>query len=101
MTKNIPPGNYEDDDFCLRAQIAGYQSYIATDVFIYHYGSVSFKANGENSYAERIEANKKKFVNKWGNTPEGIWLNGEPYKNHSIRYPLSSDKYILSVQKSF
>ena len=95
------PGNYEDDDFCLRAQIAGYQSYIATDVFIYHYGSVSFKANGENSYAERIEANKKKFVNKWGNTPEGIWLNGEPYKNHSIRYPLSSDKYILSVQNLF
>ncbi len=48
LDERFTPGNFEDDDFCLRSQLAGYKTVIATDVFIHHYGSVSFKKNGEN-----------------------------------------------------
>ena len=46
LDERFTPGNYEDDDFCLRAQLAGYKTVIAQDVFIHHYGSKSFKAGG-------------------------------------------------------
>ncbi len=32
-------GNFEDDDFCIRAQRAGFKIRIAHDVFIHHFGS--------------------------------------------------------------
>ena len=44
LDERFSPGNFEDDDFCLRAQLAGYKTVIAQDVFIHHYGSKSFKA---------------------------------------------------------
>ncbi len=38
-------GNYEDDDFCLRARMAGYQLGVAPGAFVYHYVSRSFHLN--------------------------------------------------------
>ena len=38
-------GNYEDDDFCLRARMAGYTLAIAHHAFVYHFGTKSFEAN--------------------------------------------------------
>jgi len=35
-------GNFEDDDFCLRARLAGYSLFIDPSVFIFHYGSRTF-----------------------------------------------------------
>ncbi len=101
LDERFTPGNFEDDDFCLRAQIAGYQSYIATDVFIHHYGSVSFKANGENDYAERLKINKQKFIDKWGTDPEGIWLRGQNYKAHNIKFPINIDIFNQSIERAF
>ncbi len=57
-------GNFEDDDFCLRAELAGYQNYIAGDVFIHHYGSRSFIGN-KIDYSALISGNRKKFDEKW------------------------------------
>lgn len=57
-------GNFEDDDFCLRAGVAGFQVFIARDVFIHHYGSVTFK--GANlDYAKLMRQNAWKFEKKW------------------------------------
>lgn len=38
-------GNYEDDDFCLRARISGYKLAIARNAFVYHHGSRTFNTN--------------------------------------------------------
>lgn len=35
-------GNFEDDDYCLRARQAGFRLVIAGDVFIHHFGSRTF-----------------------------------------------------------
>ena len=58
-------GNFEDDDFCLRAKLAGYDSVIAGDCFIHHFGSRTFK--GEKiDYAESLYRNWEVFKRKWG-----------------------------------
>jgi len=75
LDESFGSGNYEDDDICLRAILAGYKNYIAGDVFIYHYGSRSFKGNGID-YRKAMERNQKIFNNKWT-----IENNGEHGRN--------------------
>ena len=57
-------GNFEDDDFCLRAALEGYKNYIAGDVFIHHYGSRSFIGNKIN-YGASLSDNRKIIDKKW------------------------------------
>ncbi len=91
LDERFSPGNFEDDDFCLRAQIAGYKTLVAQDVFIHHFGSKSFTAEGTKKYQERLDANKKIFIDKWGAGPEEIWLHGKPFTQRSIEYPIDVD----------
>ncbi|MEZ4744509.1 MAG: glycosyltransferase [Calditrichia bacterium] len=57
-------GNYEDDDYSLRASQAGFKLAIARDVFIHHHGNSSFKANNIN-YLKSLEENRQIFLDKW------------------------------------
>lgn len=100
LDERFSPGNFEDDDFCLRAQLAGYKTVIAKDVFIHHYGSKSFKANGEAAYAERMRINQKKFVDKWGADPNDIWLKGKQIKQRSITYPINNSVFIEAFTRA-
>ncbi len=74
LDESFGTGNFEDDDFCLRAALAGYTNYIAGDVFIHHYGSRSFIGN-KIDYSLSISGNIKIFEEKWTglelNTPLG------------------------------
>jgi len=100
LDERFSPGNFEDDDFCLRTQIAGYKTVIAKDVFIHHFGSKSFTADGTKKYAERLEINKQIFVEKWGADPEEIWLKGKKCLNKNIFYPLEIDKFSETIQRA-
>lgn len=91
LDERFSPGNYEDDDFCLRAQLAGFKTVIVKDAFIHHFGSKSFKANGDKAYAERLLINQKIFVEKWGATPDEIWLKNKQIKPHQIFYPIDKN----------
>ena len=57
-------GNYEDNDYCLRARIAGYRLVWAQDVFIHHAGHQSFKQLG-NAFQRLLEENEQRFRRKW------------------------------------
>jgi GT2 family glycosyltransferase len=61
-------GNYEDDDLSLRMRAAGWGIFVCDDVFIHHYGSVSFKANSVD-YRNLMETNWTTFQRKWGLPP--------------------------------
>jgi len=100
LDERFSPGNFEDDDFCLRAQLAGFKTVIAKDVFIHHYGSKSFKANGEAVYAERMKINQQKFVDKWGADPNEIWLKGAKIKSRNIVYPVNNDEFMESFNRT-
>ncbi len=57
-------GNFEDDDFCLRAQLAGKRIWMADDVFIHHFGSRTFM--GEKvDYGASLKRNEAIFRQKW------------------------------------
>jgi len=57
-------GNFEDDDFCMRAIEAGYKVGIARDVFLHHFGSVSFKQE-QVDYTDLLKKNEKIMRRKW------------------------------------
>ncbi|WP_371364170.1 hypothetical protein SRRS_50070 [Sporomusa rhizae] len=62
------PGNFEDDDYCLRIRKAGYRLVLCRDSFVHHFGSVSFREQA-NQYTSLLEVNKRKFAQKWGLPP--------------------------------
>ncbi len=64
LDESFGTGNFEDDDFCLRAALAGYRNVIAGDVFIHHYGSRSFIGNRIH-YGTSLTGNRKIFDDKW------------------------------------
>ncbi len=99
LDERFSPGNFEDDDFCLRAQLAGYKTVIAKDVFIHHFGSKSFTADGIKKYEERLEINKKIFIEKWGADPEEIWLHGKKINERNIMYPLKDDEFGKNIDR--
>lgn len=57
-------GTFEDDDFCLRSVLAGYKNVIAQDVFIYHFGSMTFRQK-KNLRDQLMKENWRKFKEKW------------------------------------
>ncbi len=58
-------GNFEDDDFSLRARLAGFESWIAEDCFVHHFGSRTFAGSGID-YSESLKRNWEIFKKKWG-----------------------------------
>ena len=58
------PGNYEDDDFCMRAIDEGFKLGIARDVYVHHFGSITHKALNLD-YQELVTRNHKIFDDKW------------------------------------
>lgn len=57
-------GMFEDDDYCLRVKKNGYKIVITESCFIYHKGSVSFKALTSEEYDSLSKRNKMLFFNK-------------------------------------
>lgn len=100
LDERFTPGNFEDDDFCLRAQLAGYKTVIAADVFIHHYGSKSFTAKGTGDYQKRLDINKQIFVEKWGADPEGIWLRNEKINSRSFKCPINKNTFIQNYERA-
>ncbi|MBC7339106.1 MAG: glycosyltransferase [Firmicutes bacterium] len=70
-------GNFEDDDFCIRAQLAGFRIWIADDAFVYHLGSRTFLAQSID-YAALMRKNLEIFRAKWFLRDEGN-TDGIPY----------------------
>ncbi|MFA5359236.1 MAG: glycosyltransferase [Patescibacteria group bacterium] len=64
LDEQFSPGNFEDDDFCLRAIEANFKLVIADDVFIYHLGSQTHKSLNLD-YQALLDTNRAKFNAKW------------------------------------
>ena len=57
-------GNFEDDDFSLRAALSGFQSWIAQDCYVHHFGNRTFVGEGID-YNESLYRNRELFKKKW------------------------------------
>ncbi|WP_410511872.1 bifunctional glycosyltransferase family 2 protein/class I SAM-dependent methyltransferase [Paenibacillus sp. BR2-3] len=80
LDERFSPGNYEDEDYCLRIRFAGYKLMLCKDTFIQHFGSASFNEN-PSSFSSVLQENESKFAEKWKFNPV--------YSTH-IRYDLLS-----------
>ncbi|HLH52263.1 MAG TPA: glycosyltransferase [Verrucomicrobiae bacterium] len=80
LDESFGSGNFEDDDFCIRARIAGFRVRIAKDVFIHHTGSQTFKGSRIN-YREAMHRNWDIFRTKWKLPAEVTLGNGYPVPN--------------------
>lgn len=69
-------GNFEDDDFCRRAQQAGFRSVIAHDTFVHHVGGATFRGAGVD-FAALMEENRRKYEAKWSTVIASEEGNGE------------------------
>lgn len=58
------PGNFEDDDYSLRAIQAGFRLGVAKDVFLHHFGSVTHKLL-DIDYQTLLNRNRKIFDSMW------------------------------------
>jgi len=64
LDESFGSGNFEDDDYCLRSELAGYRNMIAADVFVHHVGGATFAGNKIN-YSESMMRNMALFRDKW------------------------------------
>jgi len=58
------PGGYEDNDYCMRAKIAGYRIYISAKSLVYHKAHSVYKLNGLDSIKEQ-SLQENKYYNKF------------------------------------
>jgi len=82
-------GNFEDDDFSLRATLAGYESRIAEDCFVHHFGSRTFIGE-QIDYKKSLHKNWEIFKKKWGISKD------LPYGSSCDLAYLAKDGFILS-----
>lgn len=92
------PGNFEDDDWCLRLLAGGLVPYRADGVFVHHEGSQSF-ALEETPYRELLERNWIKFKQKWNIDP-----TRELERNYSIEelalHPYDRERHFVAPWES-
>jgi O-antigen biosynthesis protein len=100
LDERFAPGNFEDDDFCLRAQLAGFKTVVAHDVFIHHFGSMSFKATGNQAYGDCLAENQRRFEAKWGSNPDGIWLKEAKFRRRNPRIPNDRDDFVRHFERA-
>lgn len=68
LDENYGIGMFEDDDYSVAIERAGCKLILPEDVFIHHFGSVSFKKLEDATYRKTFEANKAYFEKKWNTT---------------------------------
>jgi GT2 family glycosyltransferase/Tfp pilus assembly protein PilF len=61
-------GNFEDDDYSLRARLLGYRLVIARDAFLHHHGHRTFHAL-QIDYAAQLREQEQVFRCKWTRDP--------------------------------
>ena len=65
LDERFGPGNFEDDDLCLRIQASGYGARIALDSFVHHEGSRTF-ATAKVDWTRAMIRNWTVFKELWG-----------------------------------
>ncbi len=70
--ERFTPGNYEDDDYSLRAVAAGFKLFIAGDTFVHHFGNTTLRRDGDKAYENLLERNGRLLTAKWHTDDCGV-----------------------------
>ncbi len=69
LDERFGEGLFEDDDYARRMRDLGLISRCAEDVFVHHFGSITLRALGWDRWRGLFEANRARFLEKWGARP--------------------------------
>ena len=94
------PGNFEDDDLCLRLRQAGWKLILCKDTFIHHMGSASFRksygdmefSGQQKEYYGLIAKNWQIFCEKWA-------LRDTNMEGYRLRQRKEEDAYRVIEKK--
>lgn len=94
-------GIFDDDDFSIRVNIAGYKTAIVGSSFVYHVGNATFSQVRDTSNAAVI-ANKMKFIHKWQikctENTQGLY-NSREEAIRSIAFDIEKHFMLLSLEQ--
>lgn len=90
LDESYEKGNFEDDDYCLRARVAGYKLAIAENSFVYHHGSVTFAKN-RISHSKYMEGNRERFYRKAGRM-------ATYYRHFTLPQPVRKDEVSVIIR---
>jgi hypothetical protein len=67
LDERFKVGLFEDDDYSMRARVAGYRIVCAEDVFVHHFGQASLgQLAAAGVYGQLFHANRTRWEDKWG-----------------------------------
>lgn len=69
LDERFSPGHYEDDDYCFRTRMHGFNLLMCKNVFVHHEGSASFKREEPWRVQELVARNREQFIAKWNVDP--------------------------------
>jgi GT2 family glycosyltransferase len=78
LDERFTVGMYEDDDYALRLRRAGYRLLCARDVYVHHWGGVSFRRLEPSIHDHVHTTHRAAFEEKWGAPPDDPGLLAEP-----------------------
>ena len=93
LDENYEVGMFEDDDYALVVEKAGYHFYVADDVFVHHVNNASFKKIQSEQYKKIFEKNKAYFEKKWNVT----WKT--PKYRKGVTAVINEDMMIAPIDK--
>lgn len=76
-------GNFEDDDFCLRAGVAGWTCHVVHDSWVHHVGSRTFRSEGID-YRASLAENLERFIATWRMQDDEIDARTGAYRTDRI-----------------
>jgi GT2 family glycosyltransferase len=95
-------GYYEDDDYCHRAQKLGYNLNIVRQVFVHHFGSITFAALSEGVVSALFVKNRAFFIKKHNVEPvsqdhswvralalEAMWISNKTSDQNAVTKTLN------------
>lgn len=71
-------GNWEDDDLCYRAIMAGYTMCIVMDSFVHHAGSATFSQLSNVQFNQILQENRLKSFHKWNTDIHAVLFAPSP-----------------------
>ncbi|WP_337289338.1 glycosyltransferase [Candidatus Methylomirabilis sp.] len=84
LDEQFGSGNFEDDDFCIRAFQVGFRARIALDAFIHHTGSQTFKS-AKIDYRQSLMRNWELFKAKWDIPADAPYEKGYRFPAQTAR----------------
>ncbi len=87
-------GNFEDDDFCLRARLLGYRLAVVRHGFVYHHERKTFESN-QLAHAEWLARNQTLFctrASRWSRSVFPSGAGGSACPDLSVIVPVAADR---------